>query len=55
LNLEKGKKSPQEIRVVNPDETMWTTFSRLVGSTGGDTEMEFKHAFFQDYVSALRD
>jgi len=55
LNVEKGKKSPLDIRVVNPDETVWTTFSRLMGSTGGDTEMEFKHAFFQDYVSGLSD
>jgi hypothetical protein len=55
LNVEKGKKSPLGIRVVNPDETVWTTFSRLVGSTGTGTEMEFKQTFFQDYVSGLSD
>ncbi len=52
LNVERGKKSPLHIRVVNPDETVWTTFSRLVGGTGTNTEMEFKQTLFQDYVSA---
>ena len=55
VSVEKGKKFPLSIRVVNPDETVWTTFSRLVGSTGDGTEMEFKQAFFQDYVSGLSD
>jgi hypothetical protein len=55
LNVEKGKKSPLSIRVVNPDETVFTTFSRLVGSTGTNTEMEFKQTLFQDYVSGPID
>ena len=53
LNIEKGKKGPLAIRVVNPDETVWTTFSRLVGSTGTGTQMEFKQSLFEDYVSGL--
>jgi hypothetical protein len=28
LNTEKGKKAPLAIRIVNPDENVWTTFSR---------------------------
>jgi hypothetical protein len=55
LNVETGKKSALTIRVVNPDETVWTTFSRLVGGTGSNTEMEFKQTLFQDYVSGLTD
>jgi hypothetical protein len=55
LNVEKGKKGPLAIRVVNPDETVWTTFSRLVGRAGSNTEMEFKQTLFQDYVSGLTD
>lgn len=55
LNVEKRRKFPLAISVINPDETVWTTFSRLVGSTGDGTEMEFKQAFFQDYVAGLSD
>jgi hypothetical protein len=57
MNLpdEKRRKFPLVISVINPDESAWTTFSRLVGSTGGGTEMEFKQAFLQDYVSGLSD
>lgn len=55
LNAGKGRKSPLAIRVVNPDETVWTTFSRLVGSTGSNLEMDFKQTFFQDYVATLTD
>jgi hypothetical protein len=52
---EKRRKFPLVISVINSDETVSTTFSRLVGSTGGGTEMEFKQAFFQDYFSGLSD
>jgi hypothetical protein len=55
LNVERLKKSPLHVRVVNPDETVWTTFSRLVGSSGTNSEMEFKQTLFQDYVSASID
>jgi hypothetical protein len=53
VNVEKRKKCPLTMRVVNPDETVWTTFSRLVGSTGSGTKMEFKQTLFQDYASGL--
>jgi len=53
LNVESDKKAPLAVRVVNPDETVWTTFSRLVGTTGENTKMEFKQTLFQDYVSGL--
>lgn len=52
LNTEKGSKAPLHIQIVNPDETVWTTFSRLVGGSR-TTEMEFKQTLFQDYVTTL--
>lgn len=53
LNTEKGKKAPLVIRIVNPDEAVWTTFSRLAGGGETSTNMEFKQTLFQDYVAAL--
>lgn len=53
LNTERKRKTPLMIRVVNPDENVWTTFTRLVGGTEKSTEMEFKQTLFQDYVGSL--
>jgi hypothetical protein len=50
LLAEKGQKSRLAIRVVNPDEAVWTTFSRIVGTTGDKMRMEYKQTLFQDYV-----
>lgn len=50
-NVENGKKDPLRVNVVNPDETVWTTFSRLIGSSGSVSDMQFKQAYFQDYIS----
>jgi hypothetical protein len=52
LNVERGKKKRLAVRVVNPDETVWTIFSRLVGAGGANADMEFKQTMFQDYVSS---
>ena len=49
LYVERSKKQRLAVRVVNPDETVWTTFSRLVGA---NADMEFKQTLFQDYVFA---
>jgi hypothetical protein len=53
LNVEKGKKSPLSLKVINPDETVWATFSKLVGASQNHTRMEFVQTLFQDYVSTL--
>jgi hypothetical protein len=53
LNVEKGKKPALSLRVVNPDEAVWTTFSRLVGSSGALAKIEFQQGLFQDYVATL--
>jgi hypothetical protein len=53
LNVEKGKKAQLKVRIVNPDETVWTTFSRLIGGTDSSVEMEFKQTLFEDYVSGV--
>ena len=55
LNTERGKKAPLAIRIVNPDESVWTTFSRLAGGGEASVNMEFKQTLFQDYVSSLND
>lgn len=53
LYVEKGKKSSLAIKVINPEEAVWTTFSRLVGGSQNSIEMEFKQTLFQDYVATL--
>lgn len=53
LNVEKGKKSALSVKVINPDETVWATFSKLVGASQNNTRMEFVQTLFQDYVSTL--
>jgi hypothetical protein len=52
LYVERSRKSRLSVRVVNPDETVWTTYSRLVGTSGASADMTFKQTMFQDYVSA---
>jgi hypothetical protein len=54
LNVERNKKNRLAVRVVNPDETVWTTISRLVGAGGANADMIFKQTMFQDYVSAMK-
>jgi hypothetical protein len=53
LNVEQGRKSPLSLKVINPDETVWATFSKLVGSSQKSAKMEFVQALFQDYVATL--
>jgi hypothetical protein len=53
VNVEKRKKSPLSLKVINPDETVWATFSKLVGGSQNSTQMEFVQALFQDYVATL--
>jgi hypothetical protein len=52
LYVERNRKKRLAVRVVNPNEAVWTTFSRLVGAGGANADMEFKQTMFQDYVSA---
>lgn len=52
-NVENSKKEKLSVRVVNPDEAVWTTFSRLIGSSEAIAEMQYKQALFQDYVNQI--
>jgi len=53
LNVEKGKKPALSLRVVNSDEAVWTTFSRLVGGSGALAKIEFQQGLSQDYIATL--
>jgi hypothetical protein len=53
LNVEKGKKSPLSLKIINPDETVWATFSKLVGTSQSESKMEFIQTLFQDYVATI--
>jgi hypothetical protein len=53
LRSGRGKKRDLEMKIVNPDESVQTTFSRLIGS--GGPGIQFYHTSFEQFVDSVAE